>query len=166
MNLAFENLKRLPFSTILAARRYGMDNIRVSGNAQSGAKLCMAILRGDNSEIKRLFAAGTPLDYQDEIDGWTPLIYSIYYHNHPACQWLLDNDADINQTDYAGRTPLMFAAIRGNLQLIKELLKRGVDASCTDHRHKTAFDFAVEYGQHECASLIKRSGIPAGRQKT
>ena len=157
MDFIFDTLKRLPFSTILAARKYGMDNIHVSENAQAGAKLCMALLRGDNSETRKLINAGTPLDYQDDIDGWTPLIYSIYYQNPLACRWLLENNADVDKADYAGRTPLMIAAIRGNHQLMKELLTLGANIFCKDNRQKTAFDFAVEYNQHECADLVRES---------
>lgn len=102
MQTGYRNLRRWPFATILSARKYGCDNIFAKRGAELGSKLCMAILRGDNLETDRLLAAGAPLDFRDEPDGWTPLIYSIYYRNQRACEWLLDHGADPKQCDFSG----------------------------------------------------------------
>ena len=154
METAFRNLRRLPFATILAARNYGMDNISVPETAQSGAKLCMAILRGDNIEAQELLDEGCPLDHHDDPDGWTPLIYSIYYNNRRARNMLLSRGADISEPDYAMRTPLMFAAIRGDADLLSALLCMGADPGQTDYRGKSALDFAMEYHNRRCADIL------------
>lgn len=157
MDIAFENLKRLPFATVMAARNYGMDNISVPETAKLGSKLCMAILRGDYREVISLLDAGAPLDHREDPDGWTPLIYSIYYDNRRARNELLDRGASPYQGDYARRTPIMFAAIRGDIELIRELISRGADPEQNDAVGKNARDFAMEYRQYECIRFLKKA---------
>ena len=154
MDIASHNQKQLPLSTSLAARNYGMNNIRAPQNAQLGSKLCMAILRNDNTEVKELIRQGATIDYQDEPDGWTPLLYSIYYGNSHAREILLSLGADIELSDFANRTALMFAAITGNTELLKELLQRGAKTDPKDCQGKTALDFAKEYQQDECIKIL------------
>ncbi|MBE6364745.1 MAG: ankyrin repeat domain-containing protein [Lentisphaerae bacterium] len=157
MDIVSRNPKQqLPLATSLAARNYGMDNIRVPENAQLSSKLCMAILRHDNTEVKELIRQGAVIDYQDEPDGWTPLQYSIYYGNHHARETLLTLGADIELTDFSNRTALMFAAITGNAKLLKELLQRGAKVDSVDCQGKNALDFAQEYRQNECITILKQ----------
>lgn len=155
MRMRFRNLKRWPFATILAARNYGYDNIVAPCGAKMGSQLCMAILRHDNCEVKELLARGAPLNYHDSPDGWTPLIYSIYYRNQTARDLLLEMNADPTLSDYAGRTPLMIAAVVGDKNLIRRLLAMGVPVSAADYRSKTAVDFATEYHNTDCIDLLK-----------
>ena len=156
MDMVLHRLKRLPFSTVLAARNYGLDNIRVPVNAALGSKLCMAILRSDNTEVKDLIRRGADVDYQDSPDGWTPLIYSIYYGNTNARKVLIDAGADIELGDYANRTPLMFAAIKGDEKFLFELLDSGANASIIDSRGKNALDFAREYRNEKCIMILQK----------
>ncbi len=154
MDIASHNQKQLPLSTSLAARNYGINNIRVPENAHLGSKLCMAILRNDNTEVKELIRQGANIDYQDEPDGWTPLLYSIYYGNSHARETLLSLGADIELTDFSNRTALMFSAITGNAELLKELLQRGASKDSTDCHGKNALDFAKEYQHDECIKIL------------
>lgn len=155
MNPTFRNLRRWPFATILSARKYGCDNIFAPYGAKLGSRLCMAILRGDNREVRMMLEHGAPLNHQDEPDGWTPLIYSIYYQNQSAWELLLANGADPAQEDFAGRTPLMLTAITGNAELMKYLLSCGVDPNAADYRNKTALDFAIEFRNDQCTEILK-----------
>lgn len=154
MKTAFRNLRRLPFTTILAAYKYGHSNIYVPESTKVGAKLCMAILRGDNLEMKNLLAQGAPLNHQDDPDGWTPLFYSIYYDNYHAREIILALGADIHQTDYSKRTSLMIAAIRDDSDLLLQLIQKGVDVTARDHKGKSALDFAVEYNSQKCIRIL------------
>lgn len=161
MELTF-NLRRLPFATVLAARHYGIDNITAAADAQTGTKLCMAVLRSDNIEVEALLKNGAPVNHHNEPDGWTPLFYSIYYNNHYAFELLLNHGADAAIADYAGRTPLMLAAIRGQLKLINILLSIGVNVRHTDDLGKNAIDFAEEYYQNECSSVLRKHMVHNG----
>ena len=154
MYLALEKFKRLPLATILAARNYGMDNISAPPDAVSGAKLCMAVLRGDNQEMRNLLRLGANIDHQDAPDGWTPLIFSIYYGNTTATEELIRHGANISLCDFANRSPLMYAALRGKADLIKELIELGADPEQTDIHGKSALDFAREYSKDECIKIL------------
>ena len=154
MDIVLEKFKRLPLSTIFAARNYGFDNISVPESAQLGSKLCMAILRGDNIKMNEFLQNGADINHQDDPDGWTPLIYSIYYGNKFARNELLNRGADIRKSDYSNRTPLMFAAIRGDRILIENLIRLGTNTAQTDIRGKSALDFAKEYHKYECVDLL------------
>jgi ankyrin repeat protein len=147
-------LKRLPFNITLAAKNYGFDNILPPGNAHPGSKLCMAILRRDNQEVEQLLAQPSLIFHQEDPDGWTPLIYSVYYNNPTARKMLFDLNASPEQPDYACRTPLMFAAIKNDTRLILELFQKGADIAAIDYRGKSALDFAVEYRNRESMALI------------
>ena len=162
MQTGFRNLRRWPFATVLSARKYGYDNIFAPHGAARGAKLCMAILRGDNTEARRIIDSGADLGYQDEPDGWTPLIYSIYYRNPAACRWLLAHGADPNQCDYSGRTPLMVAAVVGDRERLTELLEHGGAADRKDCHGQTAADFARKFHNRECAELLRNAAIGSG----
>ena len=158
MKNTVKNFRRWPFATILAGRatpqrRYSHNLCQDS--SKLGSQLCLAILRGDNKEAGELLNIGAPIDYQDQPDGWTPLIYSIYYNNPTGRKLLLDRGADVNITDFAGRTILMFAAINGDMRLLGEILSKGVSADLRDYRGKSALDFAAEYHNDECADLLK-----------
>lgn len=154
MIISSNQLKRLPFNITLAAKNYGFDNILPSSDAHPGSKLCMAILRGDNLEVEQLLAQASLIFYQEDPDGWTPLIYSIYYNNPTARKMLFDLNASPVQPDYANRTPLMFAAIKNDTKLILELFQKGADIAAIDYRGKSALDFAVEYRNRESIALI------------
>ena len=76
---------RWPYAALLASR--GQCNPEwencdlIQDRRKLGSHLCMAILRGDNRTAEHLIDFGAPLNHQDQPDGWTPLIYSIYYSN-------------------------------------------------------------------------------------
>ena len=155
MNSSFRNLRKWPFATILSAKKYGYDNIIAPRGARQGAQLCMALLRGDNREVLQMIRNGAPLEHQDEPDGWTPLIYSIYYNNPFAMELLLERNVNKEQTDFAGRTPLMIAAITGNSALLQRFLEAGVAPDATDYRGKNALDFALEFQNRPCVELLE-----------
>lgn len=167
MKNTVKNFRRWPFATILSGR--GAPQLRryahnfSQDSSKLGSQLCLAILRGDNKEAGELLNIGAPIDYQDQPDGWTPLIYSIYYNNPAGRKLLLDRGADVNVTDFAGRTILMFAAINGDIRLLGEILSKGVSADLRDLRGKTALDFATEYHNEECADLLKIVMRTAGK---
>ena len=165
MQTEFRNLKRWPFATVMSARKYGYDNIFAPKDAHPGSKLCMAILRGDNSEVRAMLDNGAPLNFRDEPDGWTPLIYSIYYRNQQACDWLLERGAAPECGDFSGRTPLMVAAIVGDLPLVERLLRLGARPDTADCHRRSALDFALEFHHRDCAAALYAAIAATGAEK-
>lgn len=156
MNIGLNQLRRLPFNTVFAVRNYGFDNTLPPSDACPGSKLCMAILRCDHLETIKLLEQNAPISHHEEPDGWTPLIYSIYYNNLHARKMLFELHASPSEADYANRTPLMFAAIKNDPELIVELFCLGADVHAVDHCGKTALDFAIEYHNTESIKILRR----------
>ena len=150
---------RQSFAELLASRgnacREWENCELIQDRRQLGANLCKAILRGDNRTAEHLIDFGAPLNHQDHPDGWTPLIFSIYYSNPEGRKLLLNRGADVFVTDFSGRTLLMFAALAGDAELISELLARGMSASAVDKLGRTALDFAVSGKHLPCVELLK-----------
>ena len=157
-----DKLRRWPYAAILASRRTiyhpeDSDSCRlIQDHRKLGSKLCMAILHGDNRQAQQLIDAGAPVNHQDQPDGWTPLIYSIYYNNPDGRELLIDRGADLFLPDFSGRNLLMFAALTGNCELVGELIRLGISPELTDSRGRTALDFANSAQCLECIELLSQ----------
>ena len=121
---------------------------------KQGAHLCLAILRGDNIAAGHMLKSGAPVNHQDQPDGWTPLIYSIYYNNPGGRKLLLSHGADIMVTDFSGRTVLMFAAQNGDAKLARQLIELGAPVNAVDKLGRRALDFAKACRNTECVALL------------
>ena len=155
-----EKFRRWPYAALLAARgnahREWENNELIQDRNKQGAHLCLAILRGDNLAAGHMLRSGAPVNHQDQPDGWTPLIYSIYYNNPTGRRLLLANGADISVADFSGRTVLMFAALNGDAILTGQLLQMGASASAMDKLGRTALDFAKSCRSAECIKLLEK----------
>ncbi|RYG57568.1 hypothetical protein EON66_00060 [archaeon] len=80
----------------------------------------------DVLEMRRLIAAGAPLEWTDE-DGWTPLWVAAYNGKMEALQLLLKAGASIRATNKHGWTPLHGAAAGGQADAVRALLEAGAD---------------------------------------
>jgi len=72
---------------------------------------------------------------------------AVAYNDAVISQILLENGANVNQSQMQGVTAIHSAAHRGNLALVKLLVKHGADWLAKTDEHKTALDFAKE-GKH------------------
>ncbi|CAF3630197.1 unnamed protein product [Rotaria socialis] len=101
--------------------KYGADQLHVDKNSLS-ALHCAAC--GGHADCIRMLIEyyRCPVEGVD-INGWTPLFYSIT-NNHPSiCQLLLDLAANPNHKDQRGRTPSHCAVAEGNLDCLTILMK-------------------------------------------
>ncbi|CAF4940017.1 unnamed protein product, partial [Rotaria socialis] len=101
--------------------KYGADQLHVDKNSLS-ALHCAAC--GGHADCIRMLIEyyRCPVEGVD-INGWTPLFYSIT-NNHPSiCQLLLDLAANPNHKDQRGRTPSHCAVTEGNLDCLTILMK-------------------------------------------
>ena len=153
-----EKFRRWPYAALLAARghahREWENNELIQDRNKQGAHLCLAILRGDNIAAGHMLKSGAPVNHQDQPDGWTPLIYSIYYNNPGGRKLLLAHGADIMVTDFSGRTVLMFAAQNGDAKLARQLIELGAPVNAVDKLGRRALDFAKACRNTECVSLL------------
>lgn len=64
------------------------------------------------------------MNLQDK-DGFTALMYSIYYNYDPITEYLIEHGADVNVRDKTGYTALWWANRNGNEKIEKLLKQKG-----------------------------------------
>jgi ankyrin repeat protein len=94
-----------------------------------GTALIAAAHLGHDGVVRRLIAAGAPLDHVNSLH-WTALIEAIVLGDggprHQACvRALLDAGASTRLADREGRTPLELARSRGHVQMAAMLERAG-----------------------------------------
>ncbi|KAM9501819.1 arf-GAP with coiled-coil, ANK repeat and PH domain-containing protein 1 [Clarias gariepinus] len=85
----------------------------------------------------------------------TPLIQAATVNSLAACEFLLQNGANVNQADSNGRGPLHHATILGHTGLVCLFLKRGADYNKKDVSQKDPITIAVESANADIVTLLR-----------
>uniref|UniRef100_A0A8B9H182 Arf-GAP with coiled-coil, ANK repeat and PH domain-containing protein n=1 Tax=Astyanax mexicanus TaxID=7994 RepID=A0A8B9H182_ASTMX len=85
----------------------------------------------------------------------TPLIQAASVNSLAACEFLLQNGANVNQVDSDGRGPLHHATILGHTGLVCLFLKRGADYNAKDINQKDPITIAVESANADIVTLLR-----------
>ncbi|VFV44566.1 arf-gap with coiled-ank [Lynx pardinus] len=85
----------------------------------------------------------------------TPLIQATAANSLLACEFLLQNGANVNQTDNHGRGPLHHATILGHTGLACLFLKRGADLGALDSEGKDPLTIAMETANADIVTLLR-----------
>ncbi|XP_053320514.1 arf-GAP with coiled-coil, ANK repeat and PH domain-containing protein 1 [Spea bombifrons] len=88
-------------------------------------------------------------------DGKTPLIRAVLSDSLVACEFLLQNGANVNQADKDGRGPLHHATLLGYTGLACLFLKRGADINAVDTRGKDVLSIAIETANADIVTLLR-----------
>uniref|UniRef100_A0AAQ6INC6 Arf-GAP with coiled-coil, ANK repeat and PH domain-containing protein n=1 Tax=Anabas testudineus TaxID=64144 RepID=A0AAQ6INC6_ANATE len=83
----------------------------------------------------------------------TPLIQAVSANALAACEFLLQNSANVNQADSNGRGPLHHATILGHTGLVCLFLKRGADYNARDKNNKDPITIAVDNANADIVTL-------------
>lgn len=81
-----------------------------------------AAIYGNNKKVKQYLAAGDPIEAQDDVDGFTPLLAAVDGNQSTTVKLLLATGANPNTRDRKGYFPLYCAAQNGNVVIAKDLL--------------------------------------------
>uniref|UniRef100_A0A8D3E0B5 Arf-GAP with coiled-coil, ANK repeat and PH domain-containing protein n=1 Tax=Scophthalmus maximus TaxID=52904 RepID=A0A8D3E0B5_SCOMX len=84
----------------------------------------------------------------------TPLIQAVS-NALAACEFLLQNSANVNQADSNGRGPLHHATILGHTGLVCLFLKRGADYNARDKNQKDPITIAVDNANADIVTLLR-----------
>ncbi|XP_028998711.1 arf-GAP with coiled-coil, ANK repeat and PH domain-containing protein 1 [Betta splendens] len=85
----------------------------------------------------------------------TPLIQAVSANALAACEFLLQNGANVNQADSNGRGPLHHATILGHTGLVCLFLKRGADYNAKDKNGKDPITIAVDNANADIVTLLR-----------
>ncbi|XP_076145119.1 arf-GAP with coiled-coil, ANK repeat and PH domain-containing protein 1 [Alosa pseudoharengus] len=85
----------------------------------------------------------------------TPLIQAATTNSLAACEFLLQNGANVSQVDVNGRGPLHHATILGHTGLVCLFLKRGADYNARDKSGKDPISIAVESANADIVTLLR-----------
>ncbi|KAK7909812.1 hypothetical protein WMY93_014496 [Mugilogobius chulae] len=85
----------------------------------------------------------------------TPLIQAVSVNALAACEFLLQNGANVNHADSSGRGPLHHATILGHTGLVCLFLKRGADYNAKDKDQKDPITIAVDNANADIVTLLR-----------
>ncbi|XP_070824231.1 arf-GAP with coiled-coil, ANK repeat and PH domain-containing protein 3 [Chaetodon trifascialis] len=91
----------------------------------------------------------------DEDEGKTPLIQAVIGGSLIACEFLLQNAADVNQRDARGRGPLHHATYLGHTGQVCLFLKRGATQNDGDEDGQDPLSIAVQQANADIVTLLR-----------
>uniref|UniRef100_A0A673BRM0 Arf-GAP with coiled-coil, ANK repeat and PH domain-containing protein n=1 Tax=Sphaeramia orbicularis TaxID=375764 RepID=A0A673BRM0_9TELE len=91
----------------------------------------------------------------DEDEGKTPLIQAVIGGSLIACEFLLQNAADVNQRDARGRGPLHHATYLGHTGQVCLFLKRGATQNDGDDDGQDPLSIAVQQANADIVTLLR-----------
>ncbi|KAK5623426.1 ArfGAP with coiled-coil, ankyrin repeat and PH domains 3 [Crenichthys baileyi] len=91
----------------------------------------------------------------DEDEGKTPLIQAVTGGSLVACEFLLQNAADVNQRDARGRGPLYHATYLGHTGQVCLFLKRGAAQNDGDEDGQDPLSIAVQQANADIVTLLR-----------
>lgn len=91
----------------------------------------------------------------EEEEGKTPLIQAVIGGSLIACEFLLQNGADVNQRDMRGRGPLHHATYMGHTGQVCLFLKRGASQTEVDEQGNDPLNIAVQAANADIVTLLR-----------
>uniref|UniRef100_A0A3Q3F5Z5 Arf-GAP with coiled-coil, ANK repeat and PH domain-containing protein n=1 Tax=Labrus bergylta TaxID=56723 RepID=A0A3Q3F5Z5_9LABR len=91
----------------------------------------------------------------DDDEGKTPLIQAVVGGSLIACEFLLQNAADVNQRDARGRGPLHHATYLGHTGQVCLFLKRGATQNDGDEDGQDPLSIAVQQANADIVTLLR-----------
>uniref|UniRef100_A0A8C5SNG2 Arf-GAP with coiled-coil, ANK repeat and PH domain-containing protein n=1 Tax=Laticauda laticaudata TaxID=8630 RepID=A0A8C5SNG2_LATLA len=101
-------------------------------------------------------AHGANINWVNEEDeSKTPLIQAVMGGSLIACEFLLQNGADVNQRDIRGRAPLHHATYLGHTGQVCLFLKRGANQHAVDEDGQDPLSIAVQAANADIVTLLR-----------
>jgi ankyrin repeat protein len=124
--------------------------------------LSEAIITGDYNKVISAVAIlkknGTSLDYSENWQGFTPLLYAVTNKRLNILNFLISNGADVNSRTIVRTTPLMAAAGYGYSDITNSLLSHGALMDEQSMNGSTALMQAVRHKKYETAKILLMAG--------
>lgn len=118
-----------------------------------------AVQSGNVSVVELLLSEGADPSLREKFHtGETPLLMALSKNNLDIVRILIERNANVNGTNFAGFTPLMRAAEQGHAAVVAELLGRNARTSARTKDGATALHLAAGAGHTEIVRLLLDSG--------
>uniref|UniRef100_A0A8D3D2U0 Arf-GAP with coiled-coil, ANK repeat and PH domain-containing protein n=1 Tax=Scophthalmus maximus TaxID=52904 RepID=A0A8D3D2U0_SCOMX len=123
---------------------------------QYGLQLYWASCARSLPDMAEALAHGAEVNWVNtEDDKRTPLIMAVQGGSLVACEFLLQNAANVNQQDAQGRGPLHHATMLGHTGQVCLFLKRGANQNAADIDEKTPLTIAVDAANADIVTLLR-----------
>ena len=123
-----------------------------------GRDMLAAAARGDAEGLKRLIAAGAPLDPVD-AHKQTPLLVAVQNNHLAAAIALIEAGSNINAQAANMDSPWLLAGARGRTEMLRRMTSRGPDFSLRNRYGGTALIPACHYGHVDTVKLLLTTSI-------
>ena len=135
------------------------------GAAEGCTPLCLAVLRGDAAEVRRLLATGAEVRQEVTSGVWRRFeLLSVAVelgHEEIARELLAAGapvDAKVPNSGVVGMTPLMYAAQFGRPEMCRLLLKAGADPNALSSSGGSPLCYAASSGSEETCRVLLEGG--------
>ena len=129
-----------------------------SQQQNSGRDMLAAAARGDAEGLKRLIAAGAPLDPVD-AQKQTPLLVAVQNNHLAAASVLIEAGSDINAQAANKDTPWLLAGARGRTEMLRRMIPKGPDFALRNRYGGSALIPACHYGHVDAVKLLLTTKI-------
>lgn len=136
----------------------GIGDMASSQQQNSGRDMLAAAARGDAEGLKRLIAAGAPLDPVD-AQKQTPLLVAVQNNHLAAASVLIEAGSDINAQAANRDTPWLLAGARGRTEMLRRMIPKGPDFTRRNRYGGSALIPACHYGHVDAVKLLLTTKI-------
>ncbi len=121
-------------------------------------------------EFARLFIAKGAIVLGKDIHGQSPLFYICKEGRSELLKLLLENKADINETDNFRQTPIFYASRDGKTDMVRTMLEYKANPNHKDKAEQTALFYAARDNRLETVKALVEGGanvnIADGKKQT
>lgn len=150
--------ERLCALVLAATMLLGMGDMVSSQQQSPGSEMLAAAARGDTEGLKRLIAAGTPLDPVD-AQKHTPLLVAVQNNHLAAVLVLIEAGSNINAQAANMDSPWLLAGARGRTEMLRHMIPKGPDFSLRNRYGGNALIPACHYGHVDTVKLLLTTKI-------
>ena len=122
-------------------------------------RLHSSIQNGDLEMVKKIITKDNSLLNVPIHLSSTPLIFAASLNQVKICNYLIDNNADVDAANANGSTAIQFAALKGQLDLVKKLIKKGAKVNVWNNQGRNPLHYAAYSGNIELFKYVESKGL-------
>lgn len=137
---------------------------RVFSGDYLSKKLIDLMIKGDFVSARKILGSVTDVNFQDEVNGYTPLMLASQNGALDFVESLISKGAKVYLTDNYGGTALNYACLTGQLKVADLLLSKG--AKVNPEKGNTPLIIASTNGHFELVQMLIKKGAKIDSKNT